>query len=427
MYPYQNNTNHATYDISGCNYPPYINEIIQRTIRSIKIYPLVSQMKLSKVRSGQFVLLQINFNIAINFMAKKYDIPLKLILPMNFPNSPPQIFIELSSGVGINEKNPNINPLTHAISTGTMQRWSSNNSINPILDEIRDSFSIKFPIYKKSSETKNTNLGFTRSNTLTVQNSQSFVNPQSSGFGNNPNMYYNNPMNQTNIYKHNLSSQTLNQYSGIYNQNIQPKSNPMSHSYPSTFSQTKVNVNNNSVNNTGSVNNNYQQNVNPNQLIKNELVLLIKSKIESKVNEEQKKILQQNNRLKYYKRIFNGELEKLSNITNSKNQIEQNLNKELEDIANKNNQIYSEINSNSEQNNITGENSMNFVNGNEFDFKLIDLISKEAYFEDLINAIKKIFTKENMTFDDALKYMRIASKNQLVVKFLRRQMLKQKI
>ena len=170
-----------------------------------------------------------------------------------------------------------------------------------------------------------------------------------------------------------------------------------------------------------------RQSENPEKLMKSELIKILKEKIEPKLAEEQKKMSQQSSRLKNYKKYFSSELERLDSVLSNRSEIEGKLDNEMEKISKEIEDLSQNVNSNQEDSGINSGNAMNFVNGNESDFKIIELVSKEAYYEDLINAIKKAFKSEAISLTEAVKQMRLTSRDQLFAKYLRKKMLNQKV
>lgn len=507
-------------ELSQCTYYPYNRDFVSKAIQVIISFPKNNVPKYIRIRYGQDILIQVNFGMPTNFNGRQYEIPVKIIFPKGFPNERPQVFLENQQGTGINSKNTEINQTTKAITTQTLARWTPNNTLYPILEEIQQSFQRNFPIYKlkpgqtqtiqpqvaqpsmsqstiaqpqvaqpnmgqntitqpqvaqpkMSQSTLASQFGFAnksnplhKSKTLTdtsTSNQSPMYSMYNFGQPAQPNMYsnpqqgfYNNQMGMNrnnNIYGQpmnapmaNITGMTNNPYGGKLNTN--PTINNQFGAMPNygmnnNFGFNPPNYGMNSktspqipggniktepqMANQSAGYNNVLNGKDPEELMKNELITLVKEKVEPKINEEKNKIIQQSNKLKTYKKHLSSEVEKLNNFVNNSDQINLKLNQELTNLDYKLGDVSNQINSCAGQGAITSENAMSFVNGTDYDFRLIDLVAREAYYEDLINAIKKAFRNESLDLQEALRYMRLASREELTVKYLRRQMLKQKI
>ena len=442
-----------TNELNQCNYDVFNREFVVRGISAITQFPKKKNVRFLKVRSGRDTLIQVNFGMTISFQNRNFDIPLKCIFPKNYPADAPQISIEIQPGTGINAKNNYLNPQTGAVVTPTLARWSQANTLFPVLDEIQDSFTKCFPIYKLKKNQQpaaQPQPGLQRTSTYSQQPQPNYYSPNT-GYQPQPSVYntqnyYNNqmsrtaPLPQSNIY----SPATSSVSSGSYNPGMNSSTNssysmggyqPNTSYNPNSVPQSPMNYAPPPVQNNQPSNNNQNKKKeneqtdeelaqNPEYLMKKDLLEIVKNKLESRVNDEQKKMLQQNNRLKTYQKHFASEIEKLNTVLNNKDQLEANANMELNNLNQELMRVQSEIASKGNQGQITGENAMNFVNLKDKDNKLIELIARETYYEDLISAIKKAFRNETLNFNDSLKYMRLAAREELTAKYLRRQMLK---
>ena len=379
--------------ISLCNYPPNVTDYLITSINQIMNYPYVKsqpQYKIKTINNEKIIAIRIPLDVPFN--NKNYDVPIVVFFPNLIPLEPPKIFIEVSKGSAINPKIKDIEIKTRKIITPILRTWEQNTSFINILNEIRNSFSNTFPIYKikKSSQT---NIEYNRSktsNTININNNAVF-----------------NIMNN-NINNNNNTGDPFANIASIFSDNFMSNNN----------NNANINAFNNNKNN---FNDNKNILLGKEHIVKNILVEEVFDKISSKLISEYKKLNQQNKTLNNYKNQFRNENEKMEKYFVKKKEIE---NKCVKDLYHLNLEIkkYIEYNKKKEINKITEENCLDFMKVESPE--MIKSIANEINNEELIIMIKKGFEKKVINFKDAILATREASRNLFVNKMVTEKKLK---
>ena len=361
--------------ISLCNYPPNVTDYLITSINQIMNYEYVKakpQYKVKTINKEKIIAIRIQMDIPFN--KKNYDVPIVVFFPILIPLESPKIFIEVLKGSAINPKVKDIEIKTRKIITPILRTWDQNTSFINILNEIRNSFSNTFPIYKIKKN----------------NNSQ-----------NNQNEYIKNKTNNTININNNAVFNIMN--NNINNNN---QGDPF------------VNIAN--LFNNISITNNKILNEKEN-VVKNILVEEVFDKISSKLISEYKKLNQQNKTLNNYKNQFRNENEKMEKYFAKKKEIE---NKCAKDLYHLNTEIkkYYEYCKKKEIKKVTEENCLDFIKVESPE--VIKAIAQEIDNEELIIMIKKVFEKKVINFKDAILATREASRNLFVSKKLTEKRLK---
>ena len=378
--------------ISLCNYPPNVTDYLITSINQIMNYPYVKsqpQYKIKTINNEKIIAIRIPLDVPFN--NKNYDVPIVVFFPNLIPLEPPKIFIEVSKGSAINPKIKDIEIKTRKIITPILRTWEQNTSFINILNEIRNSFSNTFPIYKikKSSQTNTEYNRSKTSNTININNNAVF-----------------NIMNN-NINNNNTGDPFAN-IASIFSDNF--------------MSNNNNNANINAFNNNKNIfNDNKNILLGKEHIVKNILVEEVFDKISSKLISEYKKLNQQNKTLNNYKNQFRNENEKMEKYFVKKKEIE---NKCVKDLYHLNLEIkkYTEHNKKKETNKITEENCLDFIKVESPE--MIKSIANEINNEELIIMIKKGFEKKVINFKDAILATREASRNLFVNKMVTEKKLK---
>ena len=378
--------------ISLCNYPPNVTDYLITSINQIMNYPYVKsqpQYKIKTINNEKIIAIRIPLDVPFN--NKNYDVPIVVFFPNLIPLEPPKIFIEVSKGSAINPKIKDIEIKTRKIITPILRTWEQNTSFINILNEIRNSFSNTFPIYKiKKSSQSNTEYNRSKtSNTININNNAVF-----------------NIMNN-NINNNNNTGDPFANIASIFSDNFMGNNN-----------NANINAFNNNKNN---FNDNKNILLGKEHIVKNILVEEVFDKISSKLISEYKKLNQQNKTLNNYKNQFRNENEKMEKYFVKKKEIE---NKCVKDLYHLNLEIkkYIEYNKKKETNKITEENCLDFIKVESPE--MIKSIANEINNEELIIMIKKGFEKKVINFKDAILATREASRNLFVNKMVTEKKLK---
>ena len=367
--------------VSLCNYPPNVIDYLIKSIIQIMNYPYVKskpQYKVKTINKEKMIAIKIELDIPFN--KKNYEVPIVVFFPNLIPLEPPKIFLEVSKGSAINPKIKDVDIKTRKIITPILRTWEQKTSFVNILNEIRNSFSNIFPIYKIKKNNNNINNNV-NNNTININNNAVF------------NIMNNNDNNQNDPFA-NIAS--------IFNENF--------------MNNIKYNNNNNFQNINLNIKNNNEMIYGKENLVKKILVEEVFDKISSKLISEYKKLNQQNKTLNHYKNQFRNENEKMEKYFLKKKEI---INKCNKDLANLNNEIkkYSEYNKKKRESiKITENNCLDFINIESPG--VIKAISNEINYEELIIMIKKGFEKKTISFKEAIMSTREASRNLFVSKII---------
>jgi hypothetical protein len=136
--------------VNECKYTneSYVCKLGFALIQSVK------NNKFYKVEKKGEAIIIIKYHMGVRFNSKKYEIPLLIHFGKEVPQKPPEIFLQKTEDIAVNPKNTNIHPNTFQISTPTLTNWTAETNLSDVFKQIRESFSIKFPIYKISKTTK---------------------------------------------------------------------------------------------------------------------------------------------------------------------------------------------------------------------------------------------------------------------------------
>ena len=361
-------------EVNQCDYDPNMKSLIINNIKELMNSPLRYSDVREYIRQwNRDKIIMVWFPMRIFLQQKPYQTPIQIYLPKNFPYVPPLIYLEVSAGCGINNKNPNININTKEIKVNSMSYWNASTPMSNILNEIFNSFSKNFPIYRNNPNTINRPQN-TFYNVLNSGVNQLANQATNQGYNFNPGAnFYNNPVNN-NVIGQNSNVQ-------IYNSN-----------------------------------NNIYQNDPPEEQIKK---IIINHFIENnlqKIKEEKNKLSQQENKLKNYQNEFKIANDKIDNFMNNQGTIFNNCQNDINTLNNKIMELI-QYNQSRQNEGLTKENFMNFIQIS--DTKTISLIAKEAFLEELLMFIKKAVEKNKIDFSDAVKVIRSNSRTLFETRYMR--------
>ena len=136
-------------DLQKCNYLPNMKDIICNTIMEIMNSKLKKDQVKYFIRQWQHDnIIMIWFPMLTPSQGQLYSVPIQIFLPKNYPHDAPLCYLEVGQGVGINQKNTNIDMQSKKITVLSLTRWNLTTSISTVLAEIQAVFSKCFPIYK---------------------------------------------------------------------------------------------------------------------------------------------------------------------------------------------------------------------------------------------------------------------------------------
>ena len=137
-------------ELNDCVYGPQMRDWLSNLIIRIMNYPKKQGDARHFVKMfNHQKLMMIWYQMSVPFMNRNYNVPLQIYLMKNFPYEPPQIFLEISQGSAANANNKDIDPRNNRIMTYTLKSWNQNSNLENVLNEIYESFSRTFPLYKK--------------------------------------------------------------------------------------------------------------------------------------------------------------------------------------------------------------------------------------------------------------------------------------
>lgn len=361
-------------EVNQCDYDPNMKSLIINNIKELMNSPLRYSDVREYIRQwNRDKIIMVWFPMKIFLQQKPYQTPIQIYLPKNFPYVPPLIYLEVSAGCGINNKNPNINVNTKEIKVNSMSYWNASTPMSNILTEIYNSFSKNFPIYRNTPNTINRPQN-TFYNVLNSGVNQLANQVSNQGYNFNPGAnFYNNPVNN-NVIAQNSNVQ-------IYNSN-----------------------------------NNIYQNDPPEEQIKKIIINHFIEKNLQKIKEEKNKLSQQETKLKNYQNEFKIANDKIDNFMNNQGAIFNNCQNDINTLNNKIMEL-TQYNQSRQNEGLTKENFMNFIQIS--DTKTISLIAKEAFLEELLMFIKKAVEKNKIDFSDAVKVIRSNSRTLFETRYMR--------
>jgi len=394
--------------LSATSYLPNMKDYIVNLIIQLLSYqyksPTQNARYLINTFFGQDKIVMVTLPMSIPFNNRAFDVPIQIYLMKNIPYEPPQIFIEVNQSTGINTKNTDIDVNTKRILVNSLRNWNQYSELEKVLNDIRESFRKNFPVFKKTQNT-------------IVNNNNNFYNVLNSGIQNiqlNQGMYHSGG---TSIYGQPMGNNAINNVNNsFYNNNnngIPPQMNFSNQNVNSGLNLNNPNV----INNNNNANNNANNNSAEIQ-IKNIMINEIVSKVINLIKFERNKINQQKIKLNNFKNNFIQESEKINNYLNNYNEIENRMNNDMNyinnEIQNTNNYLINNGNSNKE---ITKDNCLNFINVSDNN-NVLNLIAKEAFYEEMNKFIKKAVSGKKIDFMSAMQYQRNLARNQFINKYL---------
>lgn len=402
-------------ELSATSYLPNMKDYIVNLIIQLLSYQFKSSSQNARYLInnffGQDKIVMVTLPMSIPFNNRAFDVPIQIYLMKNIPYEPPQIFIEVNQSTGINTKNTDIDVNTKRILVNSLRNWNQYSELEKVLNDIRESFRKNFPVYKKTQ------------NTIVNNNNNNFYNVLNSGIQNiqlNQGMYYSGG---TSIYGQPMGNNVVNNANNnFYNNNVNVNNGiPPQMNFSNKNVNSGLNLNNPNVINNPNVNNNVSNNANNNSAeiqIKNIMINEIVSKVINLIKFERNKINQQKIKLGNFKNNFIQETEKINNYLNKYNEIENSMNNDMNyinnEIQNTNNYLINNGNSNKE---ITKDNCLNFINVSDNN-NVLNLIAKEAYYEEMNKYIKKAAGEKKIDFMSAMQFQRNLARNQFINKYL---------
>ena len=409
--------------VSLCGYPPNVIGPLIELITDIMNYPYVKEPSEYKIKTvNQEKIIAVRCPLEVPFNKRDYEVPIVIFFSKFIPLQPPKVFLEVSHGSAINPKTKDVDIHSRKIVTPSLLSWNNSSNFTNILNEIKNSFSKTFPIYKikktsltefdsrptlntidsnndNSIKTTNTNAAFNfmRNNNMNNNNKTINTSSNSDPFANIASIFTENFIGNNTNNGFNFSLYNNNNNNNIFQNNTQ---------------------NNQSMNMSGKFNNNMNINFN-NQLqlkeniVKNILVESVFDKISSKLISEYKKLNQQNKTLNNYRHQFRNENEKMKKYIEKKQEI---TNRCTKDLYHLNIEIkkYEENLKKKKNNKITDQNCLEYIKVENP--LVLRCIADEISYEELLVLIKKGFEKKKITFQEAISATRDAARNYFISK-----------
>ena len=416
--------------VSACSYPTNSKDYIGTCI--LELYNMSNTTRFHKVNKDGDKIIVAQYKVQATFKMKKYDVPILIYLPKNFPIQCPEVYIETKVDTGINPKNKDIDPNTKKMSLGALRGWSNYSSLKSIIIDCEISFNKEFPVYKITSNLSNVN-----NSKYDFSMLKGLEECFTDGGGNvNINSYTNDDINSNSnsIYNSTFSVPTYNNPGNLgINSNVNTNfpynsnwgggnnSNWNNNNINSNTNSNWSNNNNNSIYNSNYQNTIYNQKSNSKQEIKKKLVDELKKSLEAKLKQEVIEIKKEEEKLNQFKKELSLSREKYNSFFSNKKLIEENLNSQLIQISQEitNISIYT---SNLKDNFLNQENYTKFlqVKGEE----LMKICAIEATLDDILMVIKKGLDKEIINFTDSVKLFREITKEIVKVKFYKEKLIK---
>ena len=130
-------------ELSKCSYNPNMKEFLANRVLQAMLFPKRTYQSRYFIRNlGVDKIIMVWFPMNVLFMGKSFCVPIQIFFMKNFP------YIEVIQGSAINPKNEDIDINTRRIMTNTLRNWHQYSNIDDVMNEIFESFSNTFPIYK---------------------------------------------------------------------------------------------------------------------------------------------------------------------------------------------------------------------------------------------------------------------------------------
>ena len=247
----QNSIIRVRTELNDCSYDPSMKDYLANLIVSTMNFPKKNTQVRHFIKNmGQNKIVMIWYPMSVPFAGKNYNVPLQIYIMRNVPYEPPQIFLEVVQGSAANPNNKDVDPNNNRIMTNSLRNWSQYSTMDSVMNEIYNSFSRVFPIYKKTS-----------SNPKPQQPQQP---PYQQGVGGGGGIYGMLVNEVKNMYNQNLSNQNNQNNNGVFG--FQPPKQSIYGQAMSSGANNNYNNNNNNYNNSNynNNNNNYNNNYNNN-------------------------------------------------------------------------------------------------------------------------------------------------------------------
>ena len=401
----------------------YLKEFVNKN--SGKIF-LFSRNK----KSPKIFLLQTN--LTSFFKGEKYDISVLCYFPINFPGSPPEIYLEKIGNVKVNPRcNFYISEENLKINFILFIEWKCNfYCLNRVLDEIKNQFSFAFPIFNLPNEK---NDGIVEGDC--ILNGKNLVEVEiKNDFNNNNNNNFNDFNNNFNDFNNN-NNNNINNTHGRFNSDFIGKYNNNNINNDGNGNKNEFNLfdnDDNEINNNVTTNDDFNNNNNINDFINNNNnnnksisynyrgVPMNNTNQESYYNNPNLTI-DYFNKLNINEPNFNNNNNLNNNNlnnNNNNNNLNNNNNNNLNNNNNNNNNLNNNNNSNNNNNNKDSNNNLNkSINSTNNLNKSINsksnnivLLRKLSYKNSDNIKLKNIFEKFSKKFFPLFKYKEIEYK-----------------
>ena len=137
--------------IEECNYNKNYEDYIINIIQKIIEYPKIKKYKIDTENINGDNIIKIMCFMEISFSNKAFNVPILIFILKKIPYESPKFFLELVEYSAANYDNKTINSDTDQIITNSLINWTKDSNIINVMDEIFNSFTNIFPIYKSIS------------------------------------------------------------------------------------------------------------------------------------------------------------------------------------------------------------------------------------------------------------------------------------
>lgn len=356
---------------------------------------LVSKSFSSSVKENIFL---IQKTIYISVVGETKIVRILIYIPTNFPKDSPKFYLERAKEHSIVNMQKDINKLTYEITLKSISEWKGIGDFNRILDDIINSFSRFYPLYKLESHK--------RKGIVYPENSYVPTNALKISLNDEQQMNHNKLRDSRNSNANMLKGQIASMNDNNINYNV-------------GFNQDK----NSNVNITSNF---YKPQENKQEFTDEEIkrmlaehtILAIKDKFLQNYYENKKikiSLDEIKNNLKLKTNEIGDKLIEGKKILYSFDKLLKELNNEIANI--KDNII---VNS---RLHLSFDNYRNFIEISDKEEHILKFISMESTLDDVIYILRKAFEKDSLTFDETMKYIRKISKEIFLINFLKKKLI----
>lgn len=138
--------------LTQCSYSPALKQMLHQEVAKVIQANLHLQIELAQSieQNSHFIKLQLRGVLLIFFKKVQYRIPVRIIYPPTYPNSPPDFYVDPTQEMMINQNCENIKP-DGTVNIKMIKNWKKKYTSFELIEEAKKSFSKKIPVYRRDN------------------------------------------------------------------------------------------------------------------------------------------------------------------------------------------------------------------------------------------------------------------------------------